>query len=111
MERNTGILPAPVGRLDPRQRQPGRITTWDGFGSNISLVATAAPQAGFFNAIADSDGVVRSTLLLTEYTGHFFKSLALAMFRRLIGYPVYVSSGKQARPVRPTHSQAPQPSP
>lgn len=63
------------------------MTTRNGYRANIEVIAAAAPNARFFNAIADSDGVVRSTLLLTEYTGHFFKSLALAMFRRLIGYP------------------------
>jgi adenylate cyclase len=47
----------------------------------------AAPQAGFFNAITSSDGVVRSLPLLAEYEGRYYESLALAMFRRVLGLP------------------------
>ena len=85
--RNSGVLPAPVGPLDSQRRQPIRATTWNGFGANIAPLAAAAPQAGFFNAIADADGVVRSTPLIAEYQGQFYESLALGMFRHLIGMP------------------------
>jgi adenylate cyclase len=87
-----GVLPAPVlsntevgGRLIP-------AFSWSGFGANIDVLAKAAPLAGHFNPVADSDGVVRSLPLLAEYKGHFYESLALAMFRRLFGAPT-VSPG------------------
>lgn len=87
-----GVLPAPVlsntevgGRVIPAY-------SWSGFGANIDVLAKAAPLAGHFNPISDSDGVVRSLPLLAEYKGHYYESLALAMFRRLFGAPT-VSPG------------------
>jgi len=85
--RSSGVLPAPVGPADSLRTQPIRATTWNGYGANIAQLAAAAPQAGFFNAIADADGVVRSTPLIAEYQGHYYESLALGMFRHLIGMP------------------------
>ena len=84
---STGVLPAPVGMTHPAQRHPARLTTWNGFGANIDVIAAAAPHAGFFNAIADPDGVVRSAPILAEYKGRVYESLALAVFRRLLGFP------------------------
>ena len=63
------------------------VTRWNGFGANIAPLAEAAPQAGFFNAITSPDGVVRALPLLAEHEGRFYESLALAMFRRLVGMP------------------------
>jgi len=85
--RNTGVLPEPVMAQGRLRREQTRITLWNGFGSNIPALAKAAPHAGFFNAIAEPDGVVRSTPLIAEYGGRFYESLGLAMFRQLTGYP------------------------
>jgi adenylate cyclase len=85
--RNSGVLPEPVMAQGRLLHDQVRITTWNGFGANIAVLAKAAPQAGFFNAIADPDGVVRSTPLIAEYQGRFYESLGLAMFRRLTGMP------------------------
>ncbi len=85
--RVTGVLPAPVMPLEPRQREKIRMTAWDGYGANIALLAAAAPHAGFFNAVAEADGVVRSTPMIADYKGQNYESLALAMFRTLIGMP------------------------
>ena len=84
---SSGVLPEPVGVMNPTQRHPARMTTWNGYGANIEVIAGAAPHAGFFNAIADPDGVVRSAPVLAEYKGRVYESLALALFRRLIGFP------------------------
>ena len=87
-----GSLPAPALDADLLQGRQLRATTWNGYGSNIALLAQAAPVAGFFNAMNDADGVVRSLPLLAEYQGQYYESLALAVFRTLLGKP-------QVRPV------------
>lgn len=82
-----GALPAPVlhGDTLPGGRLPA--TRWTGYGANIAPLAAAAPQAGFFNAMADHDGVVRALPLLAEHGGQYYESLALALFRQLTGAP------------------------
>lgn len=90
--RTSGVLPAPVMGKEALQGRPITFTTWNGFGSNIALLANAAPVAGHFNPIAESDGVVRSLPLIAEYKGQYYESLSLAMFRMLAGSPT-VSPG------------------
>lgn len=85
--RNTGVLPAPVMSGETLQGRSVRITRWDTFESNIPELAQAAPRAGAFNALPDSDGVVRSVPLLAEHQGQAYESLALAVFRRVLGSP------------------------
>ena len=85
--RTSGVLPAPVMAPEALQGRSVLATHWNGFGANIAPLAGAAPQAGFFNAITAPDGVVRALPLLAEHQGRFYESLALAMFRRLLGLP------------------------
>lgn len=85
--RSTGVLPAPVMSGEVLQGRPGRITRWDTFESNIPDIAQAATMAGAFNALPDSDGVVRSVPMLAEHQGQTYESLALAVFRRVLGSP------------------------
>ena len=86
-----GVLPAPV--MDAAAMHGvGGVTVWTGYGANIAPLAQAAPQAGFFNAITDADGVVRSVPLVAQYQGQYYESLALALFRRLLDLPA-VSPG------------------
>jgi adenylate cyclase len=87
LARTSGVLPEPVLTSAALQGRAIRATTWNGYGSNIGVLAQAAPRAGFFNAITDRDGVVRSLPLLAEYKGQYHESLALAMFRLLAGSP------------------------
>jgi adenylate cyclase len=84
---NKGVLPAPVMSSDVLHGRPVRITQWDTYESNVAELAQAAPRAGAFNALPDSDGVVRSVPLLAEHEGQTYESLALAMFRRVLGSP------------------------
>lgn len=84
---NLGVLPAPVMSAERLQGRPVRITRWDTRESNIPELAQAAPRAGAFNALPDSDGVVRSVPLLAEYQGQTYESLGLAVFRRVLGSP------------------------
>ena len=85
--RTSGVLPAPVMQADALQGRAILATQWSGYGANIAPLAETAPRAGFFNAITDRDGVVRSLPLLAEHGGRYYESLSLAMFRRLLGSP------------------------
>lgn len=82
-----GALPLPVVTSAQLRGRPLAATTWNGYGANLSELNQAAAQAGFFNTIGDSDGVVRSLPLLAEYQGQYYESLALAMFRAMMGEP------------------------
>jgi adenylate cyclase len=88
--RTSGVLPLPVISSESLQGRVLRATSWNGYGSNIEVLAKAAPIAGFFNSITDGDGVVRSLPLLAEYKGQYYESLALSMFRSLAGMPQVV---------------------
>ncbi len=84
----SGQLPEPVLTDDALQTQgmgPFQATVWDGYGSNIAPLAKAAPQAGFFNPVTDSDGVVRSLPLLARHEGAYYESMALALMRVVSG--------------------------
>jgi len=83
----SGLLPEPVMQKEHLRGRPIKFTSWTGFGANIEQLAKAAPMAGFFNPIVDSDGVVRAVPLLAEYKDQYYESLALAMFRMLVGLP------------------------
>jgi adenylate cyclase len=85
--RTTGALPEPAMPADALQGRTIQATQWSGYGANIAPLAAAAPRAGFFNAINERDGVVRALPLLAEHGGLYYESLALAMFRLLLGDP------------------------
>ena len=83
----SGVLPEPVMDKSVLQGRPIKFTTWNGYGSNIAPIAKAAPIAGHFNPIPESDGVVRSLPLIADLQGKYYESLSLAMFRLLAGLP------------------------
>ena len=85
--RVSGLLPVPVMDAALLQGRPIKFTSWNGYGSNIEILAKAAPLAGFFNSITESDGVVRSIPLLAEHKGNYYESLSMAIFRLLAGLP------------------------
>jgi adenylate cyclase len=93
--RTSGLLPQPVMGKEALKGRPIKFTSWDGFGSNIEQLAKAAPVGGFFNPMLDNDGVVRSVPLLAEHKDQYYESLALAMFRMMLGNP-------QVEPVFPS---------
>lgn len=95
--RTSGVLPAPVMTKEALRGRPIRFTSWSGYGSNIEQLARAAPVAGFFNPMVDTDGVVRSVPLIAEYKGAYYESLALSMFRMLAGNPVVEPGFPQER--------------
>ena len=85
--RTTGVLPAPVMTTEVLRGRQIQFAAFSGFGSNIELLAKAAPVAGHFTPIAEPDGVVRALPLIAEYQGKYYESLSLAMFRMLAGSP------------------------
>jgi adenylate cyclase len=82
-----GALPAPVMRKTDLKGRPIKFLQWGGYGSNIDLLAKAAPMAGNFNPVVDGDGVLRSIPLVVDYKGQYYEALSLAMYRLLIGLP------------------------
>ena len=85
--RTSGAVAAPVMSADVFQGRQSGVIGWTGYGGNLENLAKAAPHGGFFNAITEDDGVVRSLPLLAEYRGNYYESLPLAMYRRLVGMP------------------------
>ena len=83
----SGQLPAPVFDAHALQGRAIAFMTWDGYGASLAQFARAAPSAGYFNTLPDSDGVVRSVPLIAEHAGRYYEALALAMLRRFTGAP------------------------
>jgi adenylate cyclase len=102
--RVSGTLPRPVMAQEALRGRPIKFTSWNGFGSNIEQLARAAPVGGFFNPMVDGDGVVRAVPLLAEHKGEYYESLALAMFRVLVGSPA-VEPGFPSESFLPRHYQ------
>ena len=95
--RTSGVLPSPVLAAKDATGREILATSWDGYGANIDKLARAAPHAGFFNSLTDSDGVVRSLPLLAEHQGQLYESLALGVFRQLHGNPLVDAGFPNAR--------------
>ncbi|TXC67138.1 adenylate/guanylate cyclase domain-containing protein [Piscinibacter aquaticus] len=83
----TGVLPPPVIPPEALGADRPAVARWSGHAASVETLATAAPVAGFFNALPDVDGVVRSLPLLAEVDGALRESLALAMLRLHAGSP------------------------
>ncbi|GAA6142215.1 adenylate/guanylate cyclase domain-containing protein [Hydrogenophaga sp. 5NK40-0174] len=81
----SGVLPPPV--IQAGAGESFRATQWTGYGANLPMLARSAAQSGFFNSVTDADGVVRSLPLLASFDGHYYESLALAMYRQVLGMP------------------------
>jgi adenylate cyclase len=77
----SGKLPNPVLNKAALHGHDSHITHWDGYGASIDAITRAVSVAGFFNAIADADGIVRATPLLASFESQYYESFALAMFR------------------------------
>ncbi|HTH78269.1 MAG TPA: adenylate/guanylate cyclase domain-containing protein [Ramlibacter sp.] len=87
VEESKGVLPPPVMRKEDLKGRPIKFLHWKGYGANIAQLAKAAPMAGSFNPVVDSDGVLRSVPLVVEYDNQYYESLSLALFRLAIGSP------------------------
>ena len=59
-----------------------------GYGANLKTLQDKALYGGYFNNVSiDIDGSFRRLPLITEYDGHLYESLSLAMYRRLLEQP------------------------
>lgn len=76
-----GTLPAPVMQLTDLDRVQAQPFGWPGYGANRPELTGAAEASGFFNAVVDADGRVRSIPLLGAHDGQVYESLAVAMLR------------------------------
>ncbi len=83
----TGVLPSPVLPAGSLSGHDERITAWTGYSANIPRLAQAAPLAGFLEPHTDPDGLVRAVPLLASIRGQYHETLALAMYRALLGAP------------------------
>ena len=95
-----GVLPAPLFDARVLRGRPITFTRWSAYSSNLPVFAQAAPAAGFFNAVPDPDGQVRTVPLIAELDGRHYEPLALAMLRRYTGVSEVV-------PVAPAQSWLP----
>jgi adenylate cyclase len=82
----SGRLPEPVSSTAKPSRPTGLIR-FDGYTANLQSLTQATPWSGFFNALPDADGLVRSLPLLAQVEAQIQQSLALAMFRAYTGAP------------------------
>jgi adenylate cyclase len=72
--RPPALAPAPPGL---------RLPAWTGHVNNVAPLAEAAPQAGFFNVLPDTDGVVRSVPAVAALDGQLLPSMTLALLQQL----------------------------
>ena len=63
------------------------FTSWVGYGGNLAEFQKSAANAGHFNPLVDSDGVVRRVPMIADYEGNYYESLSLAVVRTLLGFP------------------------
>lgn len=99
----SGVLPEPVLTRADLGGEGFHATQWNGYGSNIPVLAAGAPSAGFLNAIVDTDGVVRSLPLLAEFEGNYHESLALAVLRSAMGMPDVIPGFPPGDPLANQH--------
>lgn len=83
--RTSGQLPAPVMEKSHVDRVHTGWIGWTGYGANLPILMQSAAGGGYFNAITDSDGVVRAIPLVSEFEGAYYQSFSLAVFRALMG--------------------------
>jgi len=81
-----GPLPAAAATVPGGVATPG-LAHWDGYAASLPVLAAAAPRAGFFNAQADADGVVRSVAAVARLDDALYEALSLALWRCVTGDP------------------------
>jgi adenylate cyclase len=91
--RTTGQLPEPLFESAALRGKGWQLSNWDGFSANLSPVAGSGSLAGFFNPKFDDDGVLRELVLLGDFRGKTYESLAVASLRS------YLGSGANAAPL------------
>ena len=85
---NPACAPPPLGLA--WIRQPGApddfpVFTASGLICNLPMLAKAAGAAGFFNALPDTDGILRRTPIIIEHGKKYYPSLGMALAMKAIG--------------------------
>jgi adenylate cyclase len=75
-----GTLPAPLLVLT-RPEQAMDFITSKGYLSSISILQSAAKNAGFINVYADPDGIIRRVPIVMRYQNNLYPSLAFEAVR------------------------------
>lgn len=83
----SGVLPEPAIPAGTFKGRNVAITSWSGYGANLSEFQKNAVHAGHFNPIVDFDGISRHVPMLVEHDGKYYESLSLAMVRLLLQNP------------------------
>lgn len=83
----SGVLPEPAIPAGTFKGRNVAITSWSGYGANLSEFQKNAVHAGHFNPIVDFDGISRRVPMLVEHDGKYYESLSLAMVRLLLQNP------------------------
>ena len=81
-----GQLPAALAQVPDAAPTPG-LPHWNGYAASLPTLAAAAPRAGYFNALPDDDGVVRSVPAAARLDDQIYESLSLALWRVATGDP------------------------
>ncbi|MBI1398128.1 MAG: CHASE2 domain-containing protein [Betaproteobacteria bacterium] len=82
-----GALPPPVLPAGTFIGRNIAFASFDGYGSNLPELESAAAGSGHFTPATDPDGVHRRVPMLAEYKGAYYEPLALAVVRLLFQSP------------------------
>ncbi len=74
-------------RWTSAQCQPCPLINARGVETNLPLLTQAAADTGFFNAIPDPDGAIRTVPLVINYQDDLFAPLSLSILQRYLGDP------------------------
>ncbi|HET7774086.1 MAG TPA: adenylate/guanylate cyclase domain-containing protein [Burkholderiaceae bacterium] len=88
--RRDGQLPAASLSLTELRAPQVALPRFNGFVSNLPVIAKSAASAGHFNMIADQDGVLRRVPMIVEHQGQLYESLSIAIVRQALGKPALV---------------------
>lgn len=83
----SGTLPSPVFPSEVFRGRTVGLSSWEGYGANLSELQSSAASAGHFNPLVDFDGVVRRIPMLVEHDGQIYESLSLAVIRSMLDMP------------------------
>jgi adenylate cyclase len=84
----SGVLPKPTFAAGAMAGQDANFINNLGYGGNLPALQANAASGGFFNMLADFDGVTRRMLMLQKYQGADYDALSLATLLTAFGTPL-----------------------
>ncbi len=81
----SGVLPKPAFAPGAMAGQDADFISNQGYGGNLPALQANAASGGFFNMLADFDGVTRRMSMLQKYQGADYEALSLATLRTAFG--------------------------